>query len=134
MPITDPQGAALAQILHQIRRDWPMPSLIAHLKSHADHPAPFGDIAQAAITTANERDAKTPLLIWDQGSHWPERIRERLPAGPRCEDHTTEPAATCRSCRGDVLAGERTEAQIGKRLNPAPPVPASQASRARGQA
>lgn len=39
-----------------------------------------------------------------------------LPAGPRCEDHPTEPARTCRSCRADVLTGDRPPDMIGRAL------------------
>lgn len=38
---------------------------------------------------------------------------------PMCEDHSTESARTCRSCRADVKAGERPAMFIGVRWPPA---------------
>lgn len=117
--ITQPQALALAQLLHQIRPDWPAASLIAHLRSHADHPADFADIAVAAITRATDERVKTPHLIWDQGPHWPERAKPALPRGPRCADHDTFDAHNCPACWGDVRAGDRPENLIGKHHTPA---------------
>lgn len=136
--LTQTQAAIIANALHEIRPDWPQASLMTQLWEHRDHPATFADTLVAAVTKAQDTDLRTPAAIWNPGPHWPDTSREAVTAhaeqGPRCEDHTTEPAATCRSCRGDVLAGERTEEQVGKRLNPGKPVPAPDASRARGQA
>lgn len=36
--------------------------------------------------------------------------------GPRCEEHTDQPAAYCIPCIADVKCGDRSEAYIGKRL------------------
>lgn len=39
------------------------------------------------------------------------------PAGPPCEDHPTEPARACRSCKADVLSGDRPPDMIGRALH-----------------
>lgn len=38
----------------------------------------------------------------------------RAHAGARCEDHPTEPATKCRSCKGDVNCGDREPRFIGR--------------------
>jgi hypothetical protein len=38
------------------------------------------------------------------------------PPGARCADHPTEPAARCRCCWSEALAGDRPRALIGRRM------------------
>lgn len=52
-----------------------------------------------------------PLAV--AGPTYPEPA---VPAGPRCEDHPTEPARACRSCKADVLTGDRPPDMIGRAL------------------
>lgn len=119
MPITATQGTILANLLHELRPDWPVASLVAHLKGHVDHPKPYADIVIAAVTTATQRQARTPLLIWDLGPHWPVHADEPAPQGPACPDHSTFDAATCPACLGDVKAGDRPRDMVGRHYAPA---------------
>ena len=135
--ITQTQASIIANALTEIRPDWNWQSLMTLLEANCAHPATFADTLVAAVTKAQDTDLRTPAAIWNPGPHWPDTSRDAVTAhseqGPRCEDHTTEPAATCPCCIADVKCGDRTEAQVGKRLNPSKPVPAPDASRAQGQ-
>lgn len=138
MPMTRNQGAALATLIAQINPAWDQAGIWKTLEAHANHPATFADIAQASVTCANDPanqvrgQGNTPERIFFGGPHWPvHEDPHGIPKGPRCEAHREELAVTCRCCRADVLSGERTEAQVGKRLTTGKPIPASQASIAR---
>lgn len=138
MPMTRDQAAALTTLIAQLNPAWDQAGIWATLANNHNHPATFADIAVAAVNAAttpdnqNRGQGNTPARIFFGGPHWPvHEDHHGIPAGPRCEDHPTEQAATCRSCRGDVLAGERSEGQVGKQLTPGKPVPASQASLSR---
>lgn len=123
--LTAQQASIIANALVQVRSDWKWTSLMTLLEAHRDHPATFPDLLIAAVTKAQEPDLRTPAAIFNPGPHWPEHVRDRLPAGPACADHPEEDAATCRCCRADVIAGDRPEAMVGKRLDPGKPVPHS---------
>lgn len=113
--LTEPHARHLAGILNIIRPDWPVPSLLTLIwenRAQPDYPA----LVVAAVTKAQDRTCKTPAPIFQFGSHWPEAVRDKLPALPKCRDHDTEDAPTCRSCLADVKTGERPENMIGKRL------------------
>lgn len=113
--LTERQAGHLASILNCIRPDWPVPSLLTILYENRVQPD-FPSLVLASVTKAQDRTCKTPAPIFIPGAHWPEAVRSKLPALPRCEDHDTEDGPTCRSCLADVKAGQRLEAMIGKRL------------------
>lgn len=120
--LNEPQARHLAGILNIIRPDWPVPSLLTLIWENRAQPD-FPALVVAAVTKAQDRTCKTPAPIFTPGAHWPEAVRDKLPALPRCRDHDTEDAPTCRSCLADVKTGDRPETMIGKRLAlPTPPV------------
>ncbi|RII41910.1 hypothetical protein DWB68_10310 [Galactobacter valiniphilus] len=104
---TREQAACLANLLNQIRPDWPTSSLMTLLAEHRTHPATFGEICQAAITKAQEADLRTPAAIFNPGPHWPERAKATLPRTP-CPQHREEDEHTCRCCAADRLAANTT--------------------------
>lgn len=116
--LTEAHARHLAGVLNLIRPDWPVPSLLTLLFEHREQPD-FPALVIAAVTKAQDRSCKTPAPIFIPGAHWPEVVRAKLPALPRCEDHDTEDGPTCRSCLADVKAGDRPETMIGKRMKPA---------------
>lgn len=122
LELTERQAGHLASILNCIRPDWPVPSLLTILYENRAQPD-FPALVIASVTKAQDRTCKTPAPIFIPGAHWPEAVRTRLPALPRCEDHDTEDGPTCRSCLADVKAGDRPDTMIGRRLTPrTPPV------------
>lgn len=86
-------------------------------KNH-DHPAPFPDIATAALNAATDKTATTPGIIFIDTRFWPEPAKPKLPPAAKCPDHDTEDAHHCRSCLADVAAGERHPNQVGKGKRP----------------
>lgn len=122
-PITRAQAEALAGILHQLRPEWGIPSMVTLIGRNKDHPASFQRLVLAAVTAANRRNpdgtwtARKPAVIFQPGRHWDHPIGETLatqPPGPNCEDHPTFQAHNCRCCWADIKTGTRPEAALGK--------------------
>lgn len=71
------------------------------------------------MVTITDTDG-TPLRRERDGSLVPDLDElDRLPdhpPGASCVDHPTEPAARCRCCWSEALAGERPRALIGRRM------------------
>ena len=121
--ITKPQAEALANLLHQLRPEWGIPALMTLIGRNLNHPATYAQLTQAAVTAATRRNpdcthtARTPAVIYQPGKHWETPIGETpaiVPPGPPCEDHPTFEAHNCRACWGDIKAGLRPHAALGK--------------------
>jgi len=82
------------------------------------HPAPFGDIAAAAVNAARDPKVETPGCIFVDQRFWPPEAKAQLPKPPPCEDHIGQDGYTCRSCHADVKAGIRPADRIGKHHEP----------------
>lgn len=117
MTITDQQGRAVAYLLHEIRPDWPVASLVSLIGKHSDTVS-LGALTIAAATKALERTCQTPGPIFHPGPHWPASVRAQLPKPPPCEDHIGQEGYSCRSCHADVKAGIRPADRIGKHHEP----------------
>lgn len=115
--ITDQQGRAIAYLLHEIRPDWPVASLMSLIDKHRDVPS-LGALTIAATTKAMEATCQTPGPIFHPGPHWPEKVRAQIPRPPSCEDHIGQDGPTCRSCWADVKAGIRPRDRIGRHHTP----------------
>ncbi|SDW33706.1 hypothetical protein SAMN04487912_102377 [Arthrobacter sp. cf158] len=111
--ITDQQARAIAYLLHEIRPDWPVASLMSLIDKHRDVPS-LGALTIAATTKAMESTCQTPGPIFHPGPHWPEAARSHLPRPPSCEDHIGQESTSCRSCWADFKAGDRPQTHIGK--------------------
>jgi len=69
MTIEQPQAEALANLLHQIRPDWAVPSMMTLLARHKDsHDLPT--LSLAAVKAANNPGNRTPAVIFMPGPHW----------------------------------------------------------------
>lgn len=110
--ITDQQARALAFLLHEIRPDWGVTSLMSLIDKHRDIPD-LGPLLIAATTKAMESSCKTPGPIFTPGPHWPEAAKPALPKPPPCPDHIGKDAHNCASCWADVKAGDRPQTHIG---------------------
>lgn len=134
---TAPQGEALVAVAVTLRPEWHAPGVRATLQKAGHLPAVnYLHALQALIRYATERTTDgrpvrtTPAFFASPGVHWDAtkpggtQAAGQPDAGPRCQDHATEPAATCRSCWGDVRAGMRSRDQVGIALLalPCPPV------------
>ncbi|MCZ9884129.1 hypothetical protein [Arthrobacter sp. B2a2-09] len=117
MIITNQQKRAVAYLLHEIRPDWPVASLVSLIDKHRDVPS-LGALTIAATTKAMEATCKTPAPIFHPGPHWPEAVRAQLPKPPPCEDHIGQDGYTCRSCHADIKAGIRPPDKLGKHHTP----------------
>jgi hypothetical protein len=117
LTITDQQGRAIAFLLHEIRPDWGIASLVSLIDKHRDVPG-LGALLIAATTKAMEQSCKTPAPIFAPGNHWPIQARAALPQPARCEDHIGKDGHNCSSCWADVKAGIRPTDRIGKHHEP----------------
>lgn len=117
MTITDQQGRAIAYLLHEIRPDWGIASLVSLIDKHRDVPD-LGPLIIAATTKAMEASCKTPAPIFHPGNHWPLAAKAQLPRPQPCPDHIGQDGYTCRSCHADVKAGIRPADRIGKHHEP----------------
>ncbi len=68
MTINKPQAQALAALLHELRPEWVIQSLLTLLYEHRDE-HPFPELCTAAITVA-KNPAKGPGIIFLDGPHW----------------------------------------------------------------
>lgn len=117
MTITDQQTRAIAYLLHEIRPDWGITSLVSLIDKHSDTPD-LGALVIAAATKAMEPSCQTPAPIFTAGNHWPVKARAKLPPADPCQDHIGQDANTCRSCWGDYKAGLRPMTHIGLHHEP----------------
>lgn len=117
MTITDQQGRAIAYLLHEIRPDWGIASLMSLIDKHRDVPD-LGPLIIAAATKAMEASCVTPAPIFHPGAHWPASAKAQLPKPPPCADHIGQDGYSCRSCHADVKAGIRPADRIGKHHEP----------------
>lgn len=114
--ITDQQARAIAYLLHEVRPDWGVQSLLSLIGKHK--PNDLGALTLAAMTKALEPSCKTPAPIFYEGPHWIAKAKVALPKPDPCEDHTGKSAHNCASCWGDVKAGLRPQDRIGKHYEP----------------
>lgn len=103
MTITDQQGRAIAYLLHEIRPDWGIASLMSLIDKHKDA-VTIGPLALAATTKALEPTCKTPAPIFIPGPHWPATAKASLPKPRPCPQHIGEQEHNCRCCAADRKA------------------------------
>lgn len=116
MTVTEQQARAVAFLLHEIRPDWGVASLLSLIGKH--QPQDLGALTIAAVTKALEPTCQTPAPIFHPGPHWPVKARAALPKPEPCPDHIGEAAHNCRCCHADVKAGLRPADMIGKTYTP----------------
>lgn len=116
--ITESQARALAVILHEIRPRWSSPAMFKLFAKNHAHPAPFADIALAAMTAARDPKVDTPGGFLADQRFWPAEAKHHIPKPPPCPDHIGQDAITCRSCWADVKAGLRPPGMIGRHYEP----------------
>lgn len=128
MKLTDQQGQRLTAMMLAMRPDW-TPNRPGTILTKANEgpgfpAANFGHCIRALAAYATETNPdgtfvkRTPNVYPEHGRHWTNTApaEHEIPNPRPCEDHETEPAHNCRSCRADVLVGERAETMIGKQL------------------
>lgn len=103
MTITDQQGRAIAYLLHEIRPDWGIASLMSLIDKHRDVPD-LGPLIIAATTKALESSCQTPAPIFHPGNHWPAKGKANLPRPKPCPLHIGEQEHSCRCCAADRKA------------------------------
>jgi hypothetical protein len=117
--LTQTQATLLAHILHEIRPDWAITSMMSLLWEHrAAHPFPA--LVIAAVRAASTPTNRTPAVIFMEGKHWRadgDQPREQPPPGPACEDHPEQQAHICHCCKADILVGDRPATHQGKHWN-----------------
>ncbi|UXM92544.1 hypothetical protein [Paenarthrobacter sp. JL.01a] len=116
--ITENQAKALASLLHEIRPRWSAPAMLKLLEKNHTHPAPFADIAAAAVSAARDPLIDTPGAFLHDQRFWPQETRKHLPRPAPCQDHIGEPAHQCRCCNADYKAGIRPMDMIGRHYDP----------------
>lgn len=134
MILTQSQGQRLAEILKLMRPDWGEQGIVKTLRdANQDAGLPAHDFEhaiRAAAAYATDQapsggySKRTPAFLAQPGKHWESTAPEGAPKPklPECEDHAGQDAHTCRSCRADILLGDRPEHNMGKRLT-GPPTP-----------
>lgn len=116
LTITEQQARAIAYLLHEIRPDWGITSIVSLIDKHGD--VDLGPLIIAATTKAMEATCLTPAPIFHPGNHWPAKAKAKLPKPAPCEDHIGQDAHNCRSCWGDHKAGLRPQDKIGRHYTP----------------
>lgn len=111
--LTQTQAKALANMLHELRPKWSIPSMMKVLERNAQHPASFQDLALAAVNAARDPKVDTPGCIFTDHRFWPEAAKPKLPKPPPCPDHIGQESTNCRSCWADFKAGDRPQTHIG---------------------
>lgn len=101
MTITDQQARAVAYLLHEVRPDWGVQSLLTLITKHD---VELGPLIIAATTKAMEATCVTPAPIFTPGPHWPAKSRAALPRPEPCKLHIGEQAHNCRCCAADRKA------------------------------
>ena len=102
MTITDQQARAIAYLLHEIRPDWGITSLVSLIDKH--HDVDLGPLLIAATTKAMEVTCVTPAPIFIPGPHWPAKAKAKLPKPEPCKLHIGESSHNCRCCAADRKA------------------------------
>lgn len=102
--ITESQAKTLAGLLHEIRPRWSAPAMLKMLEKNHAHPAPFADIAVAAINAARDARVETPGLIFTDQRFWPAESKGHLPRPKPCPLHIGEREHNCRCCAADRKA------------------------------
>lgn len=140
MILTRSQGERLKQILLSARTDWDERGVTKILQEanrstglpghDFEHAIRAAAIYATATSPGGGYARKTPAFFPATGSHWdttaPANSKHTKHRGEPCADHDGQDAATCSSCRADILLGHRRPEQQGKRLRerkPAPPPP-----------
>ena len=100
--ITDQQARAVAYLLHELRPDWGVASLMALIAKHEPHD--LGAFIIAATTKALEPSCVTPAPIFHPGPHWPAKARAHLPRPEPCPHHIGQHAHNCICCAADAKA------------------------------
>jgi hypothetical protein len=105
--LTERQASLLANLLHEIRADWPVESLMTLLIQNSRVPS-FPTLVQAALAKALQPTCRTPGAIFQQGQHWSAEVREQMPKPQRCRMHRDfyEP---CVCCAADAKAERRPD-------------------------
>lgn len=112
----------LAAVMHTLRPEWPIGSLITTLNNHGHRP--YFDLTMAAVYVALDQTTRTPALIHQQApwtfagrciqagggatTNQPPRPSEACPI----DGHGSFLAHNCGACRGE---------QLGKPREPEPP-------------
>lgn len=102
--ITESQAKALAVMLHEIRPRWSTPAMLKVFERNHTHPAPFADIATAAVNAARDPIVETPGCIFTDQRFWPENAKSHLPKPENCEMHISYYKHNCGGCRADQIA------------------------------
>ncbi len=116
---TDLELDRVAAAVNALRPDWPVASLRTYLRSrHAGRA--YADLAAALVAVAVDPASTTPARVEQPGPWWqatravgPTTYRPG-PDGAPCprDGHEHEPAATCRACRAELLAGHPLAAAV----------------------
>lgn len=101
MTITDQQARAIAYLLHEIRPDWGITSLVSLIDKHD---VTLGPLIIAATTKAMEASCLTPAPIYHPGPHWPAKSKANGPRAEPCPTHIGESSHNCRCCAADRKA------------------------------
>ncbi|MFH5879777.1 hypothetical protein [Arthrobacter sp. NA-172] len=109
MTITDQQTRAVAYLLHEIRPDWGITSLVSLIDKH--QPQDLGPLIIAATTKAMEASCLTPGPIFHPGNHWPAKAQAVMPKAKPCPDHIGESSHNCRCCAADRKAQRNEDDQ-----------------------
>lgn len=135
MILTRSQGQRLVQIIKLMRPDWsnnPVDKILSEANQGDGIPAhDFEHALRAAAHYATMTEPnggylkRTPNLYITTGKHWndtaPAKSNHAHVKMRQCEDHDGQDAHTCRSCRADIMLGDRPEHLMGKRLAPGKP-------------
>lgn len=128
--LEDQQGRQLEAIMLATRPDW-APKNPGRMLEHANtvgfvHAADFAHMIRALAVYATQPDAhgqpfgRSPDGYTRAGAHWTTTAPQdhEKPRMPRCEEHATEDADTCRCCWSEVRTRERPERMVGRRMTP----------------
>lgn len=84
----------IAAAAHALRPDWPLPSLLTHLK--ANHGTrPYRDLAVAMAWIATDPDTKTPARLKENGPWW----EATVPPPAATASATSRNTRVCGRCR-----------------------------------
>ena len=104
--LTERQAKLLAHMLHEIRPEWSIPSMLTLFEANAAY-APFDRLCEAAIKLARNPTKKLPILIFREGKHWLNDDQAANPAYTAtigadtsldCDRHPGRKAWECKAC------------------------------------